>query len=100
MSGYCIFVGNSWGDKTGNSLRADVLVFLLAFSLLRLLVCFLYTAIISCSFIHSLSATDVKMFSFYYVTVIAIHYQLAIDSPHGASESWNTGCTLPPVAGD
>lgn len=67
----------------GNSLRANVLGFLLAFSLLRLLVWFLYTVIISCSFIRSLSAMDVKMFSFYYVTVIAIHYRLAIDSPMG-----------------
>lgn len=93
MSGYCIFVGNSWGDKMGNSLPAEVLVFLLAFSLLGLLVCFLYTVVIKCSFICLL-------FSCYYVTVIAIHYGLAIDSPHGASEGWKRGCTLPPVAGD
>lgn len=101
MSGYCIFVGNSWGDKVGNSLGASVLVFLLAFSLLRLLVCFLYTIVINCSFIRPLSAMDLKMFSCYYVSVTTtIRYQLAIDSPHPASEDWNRGCTLPPVAGD
>lgn len=83
MSGYCIFVGNSWGDKMENSLQAEVLVFLLAFSLLGLLVCFLYTIVINCSFICPLSVTGLKMFSCYYVTVIAIHYAFAIDSPHG-----------------